>query len=100
MTCIRVGSFEADREVLLKLFQITHGKLWTHRGGWAEVEKVENLDICHGVTTNGAGRVERLELQGVYIDYFPGNNVIGETNASSMVACAIGIFSQLEVRSA
>lgn len=48
-----------------------------YRDGWAE--NAEDLSSWYGVTTNEDGRVEKLELQGDYLELrFEGNNVSGE----------------------
>ncbi len=59
----------ADREALAALFDATGGKAWFNSWGW----KTDTpLGRWHGVTTDSAGRVTRLDLGGPF-----GNNLVG-----------------------
>ena len=48
-----------ERAALVALYDATHGNNWTDSTNWGTDEA---LDHWHGVTTDGAGRVERLNL--------------------------------------
>eukprot|EP00903_Cladosiphon_okamuranus_P012257 g11495.t1 len=70
------SSFETDRDVLLHLYRTTRGESWKYRDGWEE--NAADLGSWYGVTTDEDGRVEKLELQGDYLNLrFEGNNVSG-----------------------
>ncbi|CAM9968462.1 unnamed protein product [Pylaiella littoralis] len=55
------GSAEMDRDVLLRLYQMTDGESWRRKKGWAE--NATDLGSWRGVTTNADGRVVKLKLQ-------------------------------------
>ena len=48
-----------DRDVLVALYNTTNGAGWTHKTNWLSDKP---LGEWHGVTTDGNGRVTRLEL--------------------------------------
>ena len=54
------GSVETDTAALQALYDATNGANWTDKTNWGTAEA---LSTWHGVTTNGDGRVTRLELQ-------------------------------------
>ena len=50
---------DADRQVLIVLFEATDGPNWTENSGWMSDQ---NLDEWHGVTTDESGAVTGLSL--------------------------------------
>ena len=50
---------EQDRAVLVEFYNATNGSSWTNNTNW---NTSAPLDQWYGVTTNGSGRVTRLEL--------------------------------------
>ena len=50
---------ETDREALIALYNATGGPNWSNNTNWLSDAP---LDQWHGVTTDGTGRVARLEL--------------------------------------
>ena len=49
----------SDREALVALYRATDGPNWDRSGRWLTAQPI---GLWHGVLTNSAGRVERLEL--------------------------------------
>ena len=54
------GSVATDKAALQALYDATNGAHWTDATNWGTAQA---LSTWHGVTTNGDGRVTRLELQ-------------------------------------
>ena len=54
------GSVATDKAALQALYDATNGADWTDDTNWGTAQA---LSTWHGVTTNGDGRVTRLELQ-------------------------------------
>ena len=67
----RAGSAQTDREALLALYNSAGGSGWTASDGW---DSAQTLDMWHGVTLDGDGRVVGLALAG--------NNLSGTVPAS------------------
>ena len=67
----RAGSAQTDREALLALYNSAGGSGWTTSDGW---DSAQTLDMWHGVTLDGDGRVVGLALAG--------NNLSGTVPAS------------------
>ena len=56
---VPTGSVETDREALVELYNATGGPNWTNRTGWLSSAP---MGEWHGVTTDGKGRVVRIDL--------------------------------------
>ena len=54
------GSIESDRAALVAFYNATDGPNWANNSGWLSSAP---LGEWHGVTTNGSGRVVRLDLR-------------------------------------
>ena len=67
----RAGSAVSDREALIELYNSAGGSGWTASDGW---NTTQTLDMWHGVTLDGDGRVMGLALAG--------NNLSGTVPAS------------------
>ena len=67
----RAGSVQTDRDALLALYNSAGGSGWTASDGW---DSAQTLDMWHGVTLDGDGRVVGLALAG--------NNLSGTVPAS------------------
>lgn len=83
---------QTDRDVLLHFYQTTGGEDWTHQEGWAE--NASDLGSWFGVTVNGEGRVEKLELQVTltrdrfFVKRNIGINACGKSYCTSSNVCA------------